>query len=259
MAYQATRRTNNDTTHPATVRRICYSAGGNVSLSGGVRVIEHISENCRSSDPWVWTLARYRAAIRVAVGTMRDPDIAAEAGIQARQLRNWKRHPTFAAHVATIAQRGQDAVADFAIADKRVRMAALQDLFDRQWSIVEERATEQTALAEAHAKESHMKGVRNLAGHGEYPAGGRSGLIVRQVKVAQSLVIEEFAADTGLAKSIMATLEQAATEAGQRETKVGVVHSGTIRHSRNLSALSDGELDQLEALVGKIDRGEMVP
>jgi hypothetical protein len=48
---------------------------------------------------WEWTEARALAAQLVAGGQLTLPDIAARAGVSARQLFNWRRRPEFKARV----------------------------------------------------------------------------------------------------------------------------------------------------------------
>lgn len=208
---------------------------------------------------WEWTLERRRAAVRLADGRMTDDEIAAEAGISDRQFQRWKKLPQFAARVSSIMERQGAAIEDIAIADKRQRMIVLQDLFERQYGIIVERAVKGQMQADEQDARPHLGGdILNRVGKERYHPGARYGLVASQVKQIGTMLAEEAAADTGLVKSILATMEQAAKESGQWETKIGVNHSGRVTHDHrhfDLSNLTDDELNQLEQLAEKVELG----
>lgn len=209
-----------------------------------------------------WDRRSRRAAVRLADDVLTDEQIAFEAGITRRQLNRWKDNPTFAACVQAISLDFEAATKEIAIADKRLRLHALDDLFQRQYQVIEERATEYAAMARQRAKEQgRTSDLDNLMGRRSVPAGGTSGMITRQVKTQGPLVIEEFADDTALVKSLLDIMKQAAQETGQWEAKVGVKHSGHVTHDHRFSGheeldvLSVDDLDRLKVIRAKIDTG----
>lgn len=215
------------------------------------------SENFRI---FKWDLARRRAAIAVADGVLSDVEIASEAGITDRQLRNWKADPVFAKKVQRLQDNANAELAEFYVTQKRQRMAIYQELLERQLSILFERADENDEIKKKQEKISPLgSSLISSIGLKTSPAGGSSGLIVRQVKQIGVMLAEEFAFDASLVKLILNTLEQIAKEAGQWETKVQ--HGGSVRvdhrHTHDLSRLSDDELAQLEVLAEKIELGEV--
>jgi transcriptional regulator with XRE-family HTH domain len=167
------------------------------------------------------TEARARAAVLLAEDDLTDEQIAAMVGVTRRTLARWKTNADFAALVGDHVGELQAAMLRLTVAKKRERMKVLDRLHEKLLTVIDERAEEYAALAEQQAAEPDTKRVYRqvFGGSGTVPAGGGTGLIVRQLKVVgagpMAREIEEFAVDTGLVREIRAVHEQAAKELGQ--------------------------------------------
>jgi transcriptional regulator with XRE-family HTH domain len=167
------------------------------------------------------TEARARAAVLLAEDDLTDEQIAAMVGVTRRTLARWKTNSDFAALVGDHVGELQAAMLRLTVAKKRERMKVLDRLHEKLLTVIDERAEEYAALAEQQAAEPDTKRVYRqvFGGSGTVPAGGGTGLIVRQLKVVgagpMAREIEEFAVDTGLVREIRAVHEQAAKELGQ--------------------------------------------
>jgi hypothetical protein len=75
--------------------------------------------------------------------------------------------------------------------------------------------------------------------------GGKTGLVVRQVKAVGDTPFYEYAYDTGIVKTVIALQEQAAEEVGQRVTKHlhGVVDFRTMSDEQLAAAASEYGID----------------
>src|SRR5579864_2620072 len=111
---------------------------------------------------FAWTDRAERAALLVAEDLRTDVEIAAEAKITDRQLRNWKAHPEFAQRVQEHVEATRAAVKAEGIANRQNRVDALNDRWQRLQQVIEARAEE----------------------HRDVP-GGSTGLLVRQVKLVK--------------------------------------------------------------------------
>jgi hypothetical protein len=157
-----------------------------------------------------------------------DVEIAAQAGVTDRQLRNWRADPAFAARVEEVARRLGDVSLRRAIARRARRVAAL----DRRWQAV------QQVIAE-RAADPTMLGV----------PGGTTGLLVRTLKSIGSgsaaQVVEEFQVDTGLLQQILNLEKQAAQELGQWSEKRehagrgGLLIEAKLTHAVDADGASD--------------------
>jgi hypothetical protein len=140
----------------------------------------------------------------LAENELSDQEIAKTLGIGRATLSRWKTDPEFAAQVGDHIGEIKARMLRRAIAKKEKRIDVLNDLHDKLLTVVQERAADYAAQA---------------ASGGDVPAGGGTGLIVRQLKQIGSgrdaQVVEEFGVDTALVREIRATHEQAAKELGQ--------------------------------------------
>lgn len=156
---------------------------------------------------------------------MSDAEIAAAVGVTRQGLALWKQHQEFQARIAHHVQTFQEKIVANGIARRQNRVNALNDRWHRMQKVIEERADEHDGAA----------------------AGGGTGLLVRQVKLASTGVqVEEFAVDTGLLKEMRETEKQAAQELGQWTEKSDVSSGGqpirfTIKIAGSDDADSDGE------------------
>ena len=153
--------------------------------------------------PLRWTVRRRRAAQLVAEDEISDAAIARQCGITDRTLRNWKHYPGFAARVAEHIHELGAQLDRYAIARRDKRMAALNDRWEAAAELIDARATQYAKVP-----------------------GGKTGLIVRQIKVTGAgedrVTISEYAADTALMSEMRQMEKQAAQEAGQWSEKATV-------------------------------------
>lgn len=147
---------------------------------------------------WTWTHVKQDAARHVAEDVLSDASIAEQLGINRRTLTRWKQHPTFVARVAELRAAWAQAVADEGLANRKNRVAALNDRWQRMLQVIDERGDDPAMV--------------------DVP-GGPTGLLVHQTKAVgagkQQTLIDEYAVDTGLLRELRAHEEQAAKELGQ--------------------------------------------
>lgn len=165
------------------------------------------------------TARQQMAALLVALDQETDEAIAAQAGVTIRQITRWKQVPLFAARVAELRAAFARSVESRGIASLQARLAALQDLYDRQQQIVAGRAGDMATVP-----------------------GGASGLLVRQYKqVTKEDYREEYQFDAALVREIRETMKQAAQELGQWVNKSRVdVNDIDAEIERELARLAAG-------------------
>jgi transcriptional regulator with XRE-family HTH domain len=137
----------------------------------------------------------------VAADQLTDEQIAAQVGVTRQSLARWKRDATFLELVAEERTRQIAAIRAKGVAFKQNRI----DAYNRRWQllhdVIDERAEEMQDDA----------------------AGGKTGLLVRQVKSIgfgpNNHTVEEYAVDTGLLKEIRELEKQAAIEMGEWSEK----------------------------------------
>lgn len=161
---------------------------------------------------------KQRAALLLAEDELSDEQIAAEVGIVRKTLHNWKQDPDFAAQVGDHVGQIQAGMLRLAIAKKYKRVARLDEMEQRLWQIVEERAAD-AAVKAANTGQSDaiMRGI--FPGSDDTPPGAGTGLVTKTLKQIgagrNAQMIEEYGVATGLVSSIMALHQQAAKELGQ--------------------------------------------
>jgi hypothetical protein len=188
-----------------------------------------------------------RAAMLLAEDDLSDEAIAAELKMGRRTLSNWKLEPEFNALVGYYRGKIVGQALKLHIAKKHKRVARLDDLEQRLWQIVEERASNYAAKAmESEEQGNETRALREIFGNQEtVPAGGGTGLITRNLKQIgvgrNAQTIEEFGVATEIVSSIMALHKQAAQELGQWEENQNINHTGEIPVMR-IIGISDEEL-----------------
>lgn len=179
-----------------------------------------MSENVRNTSE-----KKARAAALLAADEMTDAEIAAEVGVTERTLGRWKQLPDFLDAISEHTQRVQAAMLRLDIAKRHKRVSILDDLLNKSLTVIEERAAmygEEIELPEGFDQDEYGA-----------PAGGKTGLLTRQVKIIgtgeHSMKTIEYQVDTGLVKQITSLMDQAANELGQKVDKVAVTGDVTIR------------------------------
>lgn len=173
----------------------------------------------QNATPFEWTSQREDAAAMVAGDRQADDVIADKLGINRATLYRWKQEPEFAARVEEHRKAWREHVRNHGIADREARVRALNERWGLLQQVIQERALDEG-----------MAGI----------PGGKSGLLVRQVKLVKVLAealpgiigsdgvlsptkltqeVAEYAVDTGLLAELRAHEKQAAQELGQWSEK----------------------------------------
>ena len=149
------------------------------------------------------------AAYLLAEDKLTDAQIAKRLKIGRTTLHRWKQIPAFAAKVAEFVQQTEAEILKRGIARKARRVEALHARWLKMQRIIED---------------------RSAAPEMQHVAGGKTGLLVRQLKSIGSgpaaQVVEEFEVDTGLLKELREHEKQAAVEMGQWTEKRDVTSGG---------------------------------
>jgi hypothetical protein len=147
---------------------------------------------------------RVRLAARlVADDVLTDEEIAAQCGISRRALTKWKNRPDFAALVAQEREEILREMLRHPIARKPERIRRLNELHERCWQIIEERA----AASAARANDPDL------------PPGATTGLVIEEERhIAtkhKTETVKVPRVDTDLIRQIQSLQQQVATELGQ--------------------------------------------
>lgn len=168
---------------------------------------------------------KIEAAVLVAQDEISDEKIAEQLGITRRTLANWKNNPEFSDYVDEENRKVQAAMLRLDIAKRHKRVSILDDLLNKSLTVIEERAA-------MYGEEIELPDGFDQDEYGA-PAGGKTGLLTRQVKIIgtgeHSMKTIEYQVDTGLVKQITSLMDQAANELGQKVDKVAVSGDVTIR------------------------------
>jgi len=174
-----------------------------------------------------------RAALLVATDDLPDEQIAASIGIGRKTLARWKLRADFHGRVEAHRAALAGAVTEAGLAVKVNRIRQL----DRRWrklrALIDERAADPTM---------------------QHVPGGKTGLLVRQVKVIgtgrNAQRVEEYVVDVGTLRELRAIEQQAAQECGQwcekRESVAAV----------DLGADAEDWRDRLRAKLDRIMQAE---
>jgi transposase-like protein len=145
-----------------------------------------------------WNTRRERAAALIANGQYTHKQIAAQLKIGTSTLTQWKQQPAFQARIQEHVEIWRQRIMQTGIADRARRVEALDDRWNKMKAVIAERGAD-PSLANA--------------------PGGKTGLVVRQVKLIgsgkEAELIDEFAVDVALLREMRAHEEQAAKELGQ--------------------------------------------
>jgi transposase-like protein len=158
---------------------------------------------------FVWSEEKKRAALLLAEAELPVNAIAEDVGISPQALWKWRQHPEFDARVKDHRERIRDEVMACGVADRVVRVRALNSRWRRMNRVIEQRA----AAPELQ----------------DVP-GGDTGLIVHNVKGVGKgddfQLIDLYEVDTGLLSELRNTEKQAAQEVGQWLDKLDMTSDG---------------------------------
>jgi hypothetical protein len=146
---------------------------------------------------FAWTGPRLQAAQLLAEGELTDKEVALKVVVDRVTLWRWRQHPAFQARVAATVDELGEVKLRYSIGLRGRRLRSLDDRYEQLLNLIRERAADPA-----------MQGV----------SGGRTGLLVRKVKVigrgAKAQVVETFVLDTALLRALLALEKQAAIEVG---------------------------------------------
>lgn len=167
---------------------------------------------------------------------MNNRQIGEKLGVSQAQVTVWLRDPAVKAAISQFYATLTEEVSRLPIANKAMRIRDMQAILDKQDVIIDDRAK----LYESNQ------------------AGGRSGLIVKQVKTIGSgkdaYDVAEWVYDTALVKDRLALYKQAAQELGQFSEKstVDVTVTEQVKVIQFVEQIRR-DLDVVEAEVREID------
>lgn len=144
--------------------------------------------------PFEWDEQRERAARLLAEGELTETEIAKQLEVDRRTVYRWKQHPDFQARVAEIVQELGEPALRYAIGRRERRLRNLNDRLERMHQVIRDRAAD-----------PKMADV----------PGGKTGLMVRNVKAVKGRAVSLYAVDTGLLRELREHEKQAAIELGQ--------------------------------------------
>lgn len=179
------------------------------------------------------------AAQMLARSDLTQEEIIAETGIPSTTYYRLKKNPAFIARVRDLQDEMRVGVRGRGIGSVENRVLALQDRWRRMKRIIEERAADPK--------------MQNIPG-------GKTGLLVHNVKGVGDCIIDLYEVDTGLLSAMCQHEKQAAQELGQWEDKHA--HSGPgggaipISVSFDVSKLNTDELRNLRDLRAKMATSE---
>jgi transposase len=143
------------------------------------------------------------AARLIADDSLSDEEIAARCGVNVRTITRWKNRPDFAALVAQEREEILREMLRHPIARKPERIRRLNELHERCWQIIEERA----AASAARVSDQDL------------PPGATTGLVVEEERhIAtkhKTETVKVPRVDVDLIRQIQSLQQQAATELGQ--------------------------------------------
>ena len=167
---------------------------------------------------------KHQAAILVAEDALTDEEIAKAVKIGRTTLWEWKQHPEFQQVIGDYRGRIIAEALRLPIAKKHERVRQLNELNERYWAIIEDRAAMYAEMAG-----TPEEAARAVFGNDTVPW-ARTGMMVQQPKIAASgKTVVEWAFDRSLDSAIKETHKQAAQELGQWEDRASVDVNQVIR------------------------------
>lgn len=182
-----------------------------------------------------------KAAQLVADDVLPEHEIARQCGVTRRALYKWRQNPEFAALVAHFREEINRQMLRYPIARKPERIRRLNDLHERCWQVIEERAQAYARLAAELGQSSDQAQIRRVYAQTfgsteetEVPPGALTGLVVRTTRQIGSghamQIVSEYRVDDELIRRIQSLQEQAARELGQWEERREVTVNVPVVH-----------------------------
>ncbi len=167
-------------------------------------------------------------------------EVARQLDVTPRTILNWSKTADAQDHIAAIKAGVREATKALSVADKVRRIQHAQTMFDGAMAVIESR---------------RRAGVLT---RNSLPGEETGHVAVKTETLGNAVVKREAAFDASIHAEARKWLEYAAKELGDIETGISVKHSGRVDHvvqRRDLSALTDDELDALTELAAKIETG----
>lgn len=173
--------------------------------------------------PFKWDSKRHKAASLIAEGYS-NKKTAEALKCEERLVAWWRKHPDFGHRVKKIIDEAGIEAATIAIANRVNRMRGYDDLLNRHFQVIEERAANPS---------------------GDAHPGMSSGLVVRrekQIPLRSGGVITdlEYQVDNATSAEIRALYKQAAQESGQWSEKTELEVSGGVERSYVVEDVAGG-------------------
>jgi hypothetical protein len=185
-----------------------------------------------STNPWVWTKDREKAAQMVADVQWTGEDIGEKVGVHRVTIERWKRCPEFQERVTQIIDSYKTKIRRQGQAIKERRVQSLIDDFNATTRILRERGLDAEWMDE-HGNVNSDGGP-----------GGVTGFIAREYQDRKSV----YKFDAALMKSRMELRRQIAIELGEWEEKTAIEHSGEIKLPT--AKLADADIEREIRTIG---------
>lgn len=173
------------------------------------------------------------------------PEIARQLGVTDRTILSWSKTEEAQAHIAAINASVAEATKGLAVANKVRRIVQAQEMVDGIDAVI------------AARRKAGASGRKRLLDPDPVPGEETGHVAVKEIEI-KGVRTREAAFDAALHNERRKWLEYVAKEKGELDTRLNVKHSGRVDHvvqRRDLSGLTDEELDHLTELAQKIEAG----
>ena len=167
---------------------------------------------------------KHKAAILLAEDELTDEAIAKAVGVARSNLSAWKTDPEFQQVLGNYRGEIIAEALKLPIAKKHERIRELNELNERYWRIIQQRAETYGQMAD-----TPEEAARQMFGSETVPWAD-TGMMVQQPKIAANgKTVVEWAFDKSLDSAIKEAHKQAAQELGQWEENLNVNHTGLLQ------------------------------
>lgn len=180
-----------------------------------------------------WTADKLMAAALLAEGRLTIPQVAERMKVTSRAVDKWKAHPEFAAKIRAIMAEAEQAVTQYAVAQKAQRVARL----NQDWlSLQDVQDARKAAMADQDADPLRLGQFRAAA----LAAGMTSGnVVVEWVTSPTGGFRPQFKVDTSLLREVRDIEKQVAAELANWEQTLNVKGP-----TDDVKKLSDAEIEE---------------